>query len=87
MAFSEENKKITISWGLLITIVIAVFYSAGVYYKFSSHDAAVEGVDKKLVYVNDRFNRKFERLEGKVEELEKRVRALEVKSGCGSNTR
>jgi uncharacterized protein HemX len=84
MNFSESDKKIQISIGLLAAIVVAVFYAAGVYYGFKSYEQELHDQDFKLNYINERYSRKFNRSDEKIKELDERVRALEIKHGSCS---
>ena len=71
----EFNKSIRITWAFYImslaVVALGAWYVSDVHTRFSLQNEKIHELKDEIEYVNTRLDRKFERLENRVKELEK----------------
>ena len=75
--FQESNRKITLTLGALIWIIMATAAIASVYWRFVVLEHEQSEIEEHIHYVNERLDRKAERIMELVKELENRIDVLE----------
>ena len=78
----EGKTKVSVSWFLLaygvIGIVVATYTITSVYWNFKSVETDLKKMTEQIEYIDQRHDRKEERLKATISELEQRLEALEV---------
>lgn len=78
----ELDNKISVTWGLIAYMVIglvgATFVVTTIYNQFILQDEHIRTLQEEIEYIDARHDRKYSRAIEQIEELEDRIKELEL---------